>query len=172
MMVYEPKTSKWADNARNNESVVPLVPFLSKESPPPPLKEGCSSRVYSFYAGGTSSPSPSPSSFPPPRVASFYARVTEWRRCVYPPLPPSLSHSLSLSLVLISSRRWSRRSRVLILITVRWYTAAIKSIAVFGCDIDHTGVGKITKLFPRLELRYCSKLVTRVTLIQRSSRAF
>ena len=28
-------------------------------------------------------------------------------------------------------------------------TAAIKSIAVFGCDIDHTGVGKITKLFPR-----------------------
>lgn len=29
-------------------------------------------------------------------------------------------------------------------------TATIKSIAVFGCDIDHTGVGKITKLFPRL----------------------
>lgn len=28
-------------------------------------------------------------------------------------------------------------------------TAAIKSIAVFGGDIDHTGVGKITKLFPR-----------------------
>lgn len=36
-------------------------------------------------------------------------------------------------------------------------TAAIKSIAVFGCDIDHTGVGKITKLFPR----HCARVCTR-----------
>lgn len=102
------------------------------------------------------------------RVYSFYGGV---RRALPPPPPcPLLLQSVllqsGLQRVEVSESGESARMRVPppLLLTRREAgrvggfnfnyravdTAAIKSIAVFGCDIDHTGVGKITKLFPRL----------------------
>lgn len=97
-------------------------------------------RVYIRFTGGRGTPRS-----PPCRVLlqSGLQRVEvleSGEKCVRACVPPPL----------LLARREAGRVRGFNFNYRAVDTAAIKSIAVFGCDIDHTGVGKITKLFPRL----------------------
>ena len=108
-----------------------------------PLREGVYSRIFVLRGGTSRSPTPSSSS-PPCRVllqsGLQRVEVSKSGESARMRVPPPL----------LLTRREAGRVGGFNFNYRAVDTAAIKSIAVFGCDIDHTGVGKITKLFPRL----------------------